>query len=144
VDKNTLSYSDTKLMPSTGYTYRVDAFDGSSNHSAQSVSKSATTLGSATYTFPAIADSYVAADFSSTNYGLSGTLKADASPDYRSYLRFNVNDISGNVLNATLRLYTTSSSSTGVQVQRLAAQSWEESSITYTNAPAVGPVIGWT
>ena len=33
-------------------------------------------------------------------------------PDYRSYLRFNVNDISGSVTNATLRLYTTSSSST--------------------------------
>src|SRR5215207_654032 len=142
VDKNTLSYSDTNLTPSTNYAYRVDAFDGTGNHSAQSVSKSATTQALATYTFPAIADSYVGADFATTNYGLSGTLKADASPDYRSYLRFNVNDISGTVTNATLRLYTTSSSSTGYQVHRVTSQGWEESSITYSNAPAVGSVVG--
>jgi hypothetical protein len=142
VDKNTLSYADTNLTPSTSYTYRVDAFDGSSNHSAQSTAIPVTTQSTATYTFPTLADAYVAADFSTTNYGLSSTLKADASPEYRSYLRFNVNDISGNVTSATLRLYTTSSSTTGIQAQRVANQNWEESTITYANAPAVGPVIG--
>ncbi len=142
VDKNTLSYSDTGLTPSTNYSYRVDAFDGSANHSAQSTASSVTTPSSGTYTFTTIADSYVAADFATTNYGLSGTLRADASPDYRSYLRFNVNDLSGTITNATLRLFTTSSSSTGIQAQRVANQNWEESSITYQNAPAVGPVIG--
>ena len=142
VDKNTLSYSDTNLKPSTNYTYRVDAFDGSGNHSAQSASRSVTTQSSATYTFTAVADAYVAADFATTNYGLSGTLRTDASPDYRSYLRFNVGDLGGPVTNATLRLYTTSSSSTGYQVNSVSSQNWEESTITYANAPAVGPVIG--
>src|SRR5215207_2856696 len=120
VDRSTLSYSDTGLTPSTSYSYRVDAFDGSANHSAQSTARSATTPGVATYTFTSIADAYVAGDFPTTNYGLSGTLKADASPEYRSYLRFNVNDLSGTVTNATLRLYTTSSSATGIQAQRVA------------------------
>ena len=142
VDKNTLSYSDTALKPSTGYSYRVDAFDGSANHSAQSTARSATTQSSAAYTFTAIADAYVAADFATTNYGLSTTLKADATPDYRSYLRFNVNDLSGTVTNATLRLFATSSSSTGIQAQRVTNQNWEEGSITYANAPAPGAVIG--
>ena len=142
VDRNTLSYADTGLAPSTNYSYRVDAFDGSANHSAQSAAKSATTQSAATYTFPSIADAYVAADFPTTNYGLSGTLKANASPDYRSYLRFNVSDISGTVTNATLRLYATSSSSTGYQVNRVTNQNWEESSITDANAPAVGSMIG--
>lgn len=142
VDKNTLAYSDASLTPSTNYAYRVDAFDGSGNHSPLSTSKSVTTPSSATYTFGAIADAYVAANFATTNYGLSGTLKADASPDYRSYLRFHVNDLSGTVTNATLRLYTTSSSATGYQVNSVANQNWEESSITYANAPAVGSVIG--
>ena len=142
VDKNTLSYSDVNLTPATDYTYRVDAFDGSANHSAQSAAKSATTQSSAAYTFPAIADSYVASDLATTNFGLSSILKADASPDYHSYLRFNVNDISGSVTNATLRLYAASSSSTGIQVQRVSGQSWEEGSITFANAPAVGPAIG--
>jgi len=120
----------------------VDAFDGSANHSAQSTARSVTTPSVATYTFTSIADAYVAGDFPTTNYGLSGTLKADGSPEYRSYLRFNVNDLSGTVTNATLRLYTTSSSSTGIQVQRVANQNWEEGSITYSNAPAFGPLIG--
>jgi hypothetical protein len=142
VDQNTLNYSDTSLVPSTGYTYRVDAFDGSGNHSALSVSKSATTQSAATYTFDSVADAYVGADFPSTNYGLSGTLRAVSSPEYRSYLRFVVSDISGTVTNATLRLYPTSSSATGYQIKRVADQTWEEGTITYANAPAVGALIG--
>jgi fibronectin type III domain protein/calcineurin-like phosphoesterase family protein len=142
VDQNTLSYSDTNLIPSTNYAYRVDAFDGSGNHSALSTSKSATTQSTATYTFDSVADAYVAADFPSTNYGLSGTIRAVSSPEYRSYLRFAVNDISGTVTNATLRLYPTSSSATGYQIKRVTGQTWEEGTITYATAPAVGALIG--
>ena len=142
IDKNTLNYSDTNLIPSTNYAYRVDAFDGSGNHSALSTSKSANTPSTATYTFDSVADAYVAADFPSTNYGLSGTIRTLSSPEYRSYLRFVVNDISGTVTNATLRLYPTSSSATGYQVKRVGDQTWEEGTITYANAPAVGALIG--
>ena len=142
VDQNTLSYSDTNLIPSTNYTYRVDAFDGSGNHSALSASKSATTQSTATYTFESVADAYVGADVPSTNYGLSSTIRAVSSPEYRSYLRFVVSDISGTVTNATLRLYPTSSSATGYQIKRVADQTWEEGTITYANAPAVGALIG--
>jgi len=142
VDKNTLSYPDTNLVPSTNYTYRVDAFDGSGNHSAQSASKSATTQSTATYTFDSVADAYVAADFPTTNYGLSGTIRALSSPEYRSYLRFVVGDINGTISNATLRLYPTSSSATGYQIKRVGDQTWEEGTITYANAPAVGALIG--
>ena len=63
VDENTLTYSDTDLVPATSYSYRVDAFDGSGNHSALSTSRSATTQSTATYTFPAVADAYVSAEF---------------------------------------------------------------------------------
>ncbi|MEO7841542.1 MAG: metallophosphoesterase [Anaerolineales bacterium] len=141
VDKNTLTYSDTTLVPETNYVYRVDAFDGSGNHSALSTSDSATTQNTASYTFTPIADAYVSGDLTSNNYGLSATLKADGSPDYHSYLRFNVNDLNGTVTNATLRLYTTSSSATGYQVRSVTDQTWEEGSVTYANAPATGSVI---
>jgi hypothetical protein len=142
VDQNTLNYSDTSLNPSTTYVYRVDGFDGSGNHSALSASKSATTRSTATYAFNPVADAYVAGDFATTNFGTSATLKADTSPVFQSYLRFNVGDINGTVTQATLRLYTTSSSATGYQISRVNNQSWEESSVIYNNAPAVGGVIG--
>ena len=142
VDKNTLTYSDGGLSPGTSYTYRVDAFDGSANHSALSTSKSVTTPGTATYTFNPVADAYVAGDVTTTNYGRSATLKADASPDYHSYLRFHVSDIVGTVTNATLRLYTTSSSASGYQVKRVSSQDWEEGKITYANAPSLGSSLG--
>jgi hypothetical protein len=143
VDKNTLTYSDANLAPSTNYSYRVDAFDGSGNHSALSTSRSATTQSTATYTFDSVADAYVAADFPSTNYGLSGTIRAiNSAPENHSYLRFNVSDIHGTVTNATLRLYTTSSSATGYQIKHVTDQTWEEGTITYANAPAAGALIG--
>jgi|GEM_PF-1097279 len=142
VEKNILSYSDTSLNPATTYAYRLDAFDGSGNHSALSASKSVMTQSIATYTFNPVADAYVAGDVTTTNYGRSATLKADGSPDYHSYLRFNVSDSVGTVTNATLRLYTTSSSATGYQVKRVNDQAWEEGTITYANAPAVGSLIG--
>ena len=142
VDKNTLNYSDMNLNPSNVYVYRVDAFDGSGNHSALSVSKSATTQSAATYTFNPVADAYVAGDFATTNYGTSAVLKADTTPIFQSYLRFNVGDISGTVTKATLRLYTTSSSATGYQIRGVNDQSWEEGSVIYNNAPAGGSVIG--
>jgi fibronectin type III domain protein/calcineurin-like phosphoesterase family protein len=142
VDHTVLSYSDTNLAPSTTYSYRVDAFDGSGNHSAQSTAKSATTPSTATYTFESVADAYVASDFPSDNYGSFVTIRALSSPEYRTYLRFVVSDISGTVTNATLRVYPTSSSATGYQIKRVADQNWEEGTITYANAPAVGALIG--
>jgi hypothetical protein len=46
------------------------------------------------------------------------------------------------VTKATLRLYTTSSSATGYQVKQVSSQTWEEGLVTYSNAPAVGTVVG--
>ncbi len=53
-----------------------------------------------------------------------------------------MSDINGTVTNATLRLYPTSSSATGYQIRRVADQNWDEGTITYANAPAVGALIG--
>jgi hypothetical protein len=136
-----LDYSDTSLRPATNYVYQVDAFDGTGNHSPLSTAKSVTMPVTATYTFTPVADAYVAGDFPSTNYGTSAFLKADASPNFRSYLRFYVGDISGTVTKATLRLYTTSSSAVGYQVRRVNSHTWEEKHITYNNVPPVGAVI---
>ncbi len=139
---STLGYSDSNLVPGTTYNYTVDAFDPYGNHSPASVPSAATTATTATYVFTPVADSYVYSGAATTNYGVSSSLKADASPDYHSYLRFNVGDISGTVTKATLQLYATSSSATGYQVQSVIGNAWDESQLTYSNAPALGGVIG--
>jgi len=77
---------------------------------------------------------------SASNYGTLTTLRADASPVVRSYLRFVVQGVSGTVTRVTLRIFTNSSSSTGYEVRSVADNSWSESTISYANSPAVGNV----
>jgi hypothetical protein len=103
----------------------------------------ATPVGSGnTFTFAAAADSYVNEASPTTNYGSATTVRADASPVVRSYLRFNVQGLSGTVTRATLRIFTSSSSSSGYQVRTMTDNSWSEFAINYANAPAVGGVSG--
>ena len=77
-----------------------------------------------------------------TNYGSSTTLRADASPDVRSYLRFNVQGLTGTVTRATLRVFANSASSLGYDIRSLSDNTWGELTIIYNNAPPVGSVIG--
>jgi chitodextrinase len=95
-----------------------------------------------TLTFNPVADTYVNADFPSTNYGSSSTLRADASPIVQSYLRFNVQGLTGTITHVTLRVYTNSASSSGYDVRGVTDNSWSETSINFSNAPAVGTVSG--
>src|SRR6266508_3359093 len=92
-------------------------------------------------TFTSVADAYVAGDLPTTNYGLLTTLRTDASPDVRSYLRFNVQGLNGPVTKATLRVYANSTNSLGYQVRSVSDNTWVESTINYSNAPAVGSVL---
>jgi hypothetical protein len=95
-----------------------------------------------TFTFAAAADAYINEASPTTNYGSAATLRADASPVVRSYLRFNVQGLSRPVTRVTLRIFTGSSSSAGYQVRSVADNSWGEFSINYANMPAVGDVKG--
>ncbi|MDC0711248.1 DNRLRE domain-containing protein [Stigmatella sp. ncwal1] len=90
-----------------------------------------------TRTFAAVADARVEATNSGQNFGTSSTLKADTSPDYSSYLRFELSGLTGTVRSAKLRLYMTDASTTGPAVSSTGA-SWQESTLTFQNKPAVG------
>jgi hypothetical protein len=92
--------------------------------------------GAATTTFAPVADSYVASDAPSANYGSSANLRADATPATRSYLRFSVAGLSGTVTKATLRIYDRTALAEGYAVYGVASNSWGESTITWSNAPA--------
>jgi len=143
VGASTLSYSDTSVAPITSYTYTVDAFDAEANHSGQSSPASATTPpGPATVTFTPTADSYVSETSPTTNYGPSTQLRVDGSPVLNAYLRFNVQNVTGTIVGATLRVYANSSSSTGHDVRPVADNTWNEATVNFNNAPTFGAAAG--
>ena len=88
-----------------------------------------------TQIFRAVADAHVSEAEPTRNFGSAAALKIDAKPVRRAYVQFSVQNVSGGVTRATLRLYTRSSSSAGIEI-RGAASGWSESTIKYSNAPA--------
>jgi chitodextrinase len=141
----TASYQDKSASPSTSYTYTVDAFDGATNRSTQSLPALATTPaappGPSTATFTASEDSYVSDASPSSNFGTQSTVKIDASPVIRSYLKFTVTGLTGAVASAKLRVFATSSSSTGYEARAATSNSWSETGINFSNAPTFGGVV---
>ena len=90
-----------------------------------------------------VADAYVISSSASSNYGTSVSLRVDSSPVTRSYLRFTVSGLGGAaVQSAMLRIYANSANTTGFSVLALSNNTWAENTITYSNAPAPGSVIG--
>jgi len=59
----------------------------------------------------------------------------------RSYMRFNLQGITGTVTRATLRIYANSASSLGINIHSVSDNTWAESSVNYNNAPPVGGAI---
>jgi parallel beta-helix repeat protein len=143
VNSATTTYKDSTVASGTSYTYTVEAFDAAGNGSGQSTSLPvAVPAAPSTFTFISVADSYVNETSPTSNYGTSSALRADGSPLLRSYLRFNVQGLVGTVTQATLRVYATSSSSVGYDIRGVTDNSWGETSINYSNAPAFGSVVG--
>lgn len=95
-------------------------------------------------TFSPEADAFVRASSSGNNYGNYPILKVRGGSPSDSYLRFNVQGISGTISSAKLRLYTLTTDTVGFTIHQVADNSWDELSITYDNAPAVGSTIGAT
>jgi hypothetical protein len=94
------------------------------------------------FTFAPVADAYVYSVNPTTNFGALTTLRADASPDMHSYLRFNLQGLSGIVTRATLRIFANSATTAGVEIRSVSDNTWTESTINYNNAPPVGGALG--
>jgi chitodextrinase len=143
VPDTSLSYSDTNASPNTTYQYSVDAFDGAGNHSATSAPASVTTPDvPSSLTFVPVMDAYVNAGSPSTNYGSSSALRADGSPDVHSYIRFDVQGTGGAPISrARLFIYANSSSTSGLDIEGVSDNTWDEYTVTYDNAPALGSVL---
>jgi hypothetical protein len=89
-----------------------------------------------------VADSYTDASAPTANHGTATTLRVDASPVVRSFLRFTVSGVSGTVTSATLRVWANSAQSTGYDAFSVADNTWGETAITDANAPPFGAKLG--
>ncbi len=135
-------YVDMNVGLNVTYSYQVDAVDPGGRRSARSNTATITRPNQATLIFNPTADTYVQSDVATTNYGTYAYLKADASPDTQSFLRFSVQGVAGTLINsATLRLYSPTAHSTGYQVYPLTSSSWTEIGTTYDNKPGTGGKI---
>ena len=95
-------------------------------------------------TFPPTDDALVQSSQPTKNYGLLDYIRLRAgSPTYHSYLQFHVTGLGGAVQTARVRLYVTDGSNDGGQLYAV-ANGWEESTITWDNAPLLGasPIAG--
>jgi hypothetical protein len=138
------SYADEPVAPGTTTSYQVQALDAAGNVSPLSPCASATTPTLTTTTFTPVADAHVGADAPTARNGSATKLRADASPDTRSYLRFDLSGLQGTVTKARLVMSATSASSAGFDARRVADTTWSESLISYSNAPplATGAPLG--
>jgi hypothetical protein len=82
-----------------------------------------------TYTFTPLADTQVASDAPTTNYGTGSRLTVDGGPAASTLLRFNVNAIAGAVQSARLRIYVNNPSPDGPTLYRTSS-SWGETTVT--------------
>jgi hypothetical protein len=89
-------------------------------------------------TFIPVADTYVNASSTGTNYDTATSLRLDGSPDVHAYLRFNVSGLSGTIAQVRLLLFSNNSDSSGIRAFGVADNSWGETTTNYTNAPALG------
>src|SRR4051794_25455019 len=92
--------------------------------------------------FAPAADAYVSSAKPRTSFGYIRRLRVDGSPRLRSYIRFDVQGLSGRVAAATLTLMPTSNQSHGIVVRSVQRSRWHEGAITYRNAPAMGSSLG--
>jgi hypothetical protein len=100
------------------------------------------TATTVTTRFRPSADAYVSQTRPTANFGSAKELLAGSRPKIRrSYLRFAVANLSGSIAKATVRFYSNDSSQTGFEVRAVPDASWDEQTITYTNAPPPGPVV---
>jgi acid phosphatase type 7 len=91
------------------------------------------------------ADAYVSQARPRANFGSAKELLAGSRPKIRrSYLRFDLANLSGTVAKATLRLYSKTTNQTGFEVHAVSDNTWNERTITYKTAPPPGPVVATT
>jgi hypothetical protein len=94
------------------------------------------------FTYTSIADAYTDASNPTRNFGTSKTMTVDNSPVKNAFIQFNVSGLGGPVANATLRVFANSAQSVGYAVHGVSDNTWGETTINASNAPAFGAAVG--
>jgi hypothetical protein len=109
------------------------------------VAQAASAPQTATVSLPPVDDAYVKSSTPTTTYGSMTTLRVreGSSETLNTYLKFDVDELTGFVRTATLRLYVTDASSDGGSLYRVSnayygsTTPWSESGLNWNNAPAI-------
>lgn len=135
--------------PESGFTgtdifkYRVDDDDGAvSNKAIVTISVTAGGGGTSALSFQPTDDGQVKLTEPGNNYGSKGSTKVEENK-FNSYFKFDVSGITGNVQNATLRLYVSGASADGGSVYLVSnnfngsSSPWNEGALAANNAPPI-------
>jgi hypothetical protein len=95
----------------------------------------------ATITLSPVADSYVRADQPTVNFGTATSLRVDNDPVSVSYLKFDVQGLTGAPTKATLKVVSPIASTTPINAKSVADTTWTETGVTYNNRPPVGATL---
>ncbi|WP_437337361.1 CBM96 family carbohydrate-binding protein [Sorangium sp. So ce394] len=91
------------------------------------------------------ADTYVQSGaFANTNFGTATTLQTDRNDGgtYKeAFLRFSIGAV-GTITRARLRLFVTNDAANSADIVRVPSTTWGETTTTYNNRPAKGPILG--
>lgn len=71
----------------------------------------------------------------SGKFGTLPTLRVDASPVQRTFLRFDLSGVTGTLTSATLRVWAETGQATGYDVYGVSDNTWVETTISDSNAP---------
>ena len=86
-----------------------------------------------------IQDAHVEIDTPNLNYGSQTSLEIDGIPEKIAFLKFDLSDYSNSsITSAQLRFYVSNSSTSIQDIYEVNAGSWDESTLTYNNRPAMG------
>ena len=93
------------------------------------------------YSVTASDDSYVKLDAIDTNFGQEKTLEAtNDNTEMQALLKFEIPDISGNIIEAVLEIYVIDETNEGPMIYTTSS-TWDENSVTWNNKPSPADLI---
>ena len=131
-----LSYQDLTVLPDNTYDYHVIARDAAGNESAPSDTATVTTPSPPmSITFTPTDDATIREVRPDRNYNRD-TFEADNSPVKHGLIRFHVIGVGSQpIAKVTLRVFVTDSSSYGGTFTDVMDPNWNETTVTWNNAP---------